>query len=459
MRKLSVSDLVKELDGVVVREGSLSVVKSVVTRVKKVKPGCLYFCLDSKAPAVQETEQLPACVMITSRPKRLPSLRGDITVIQVKKTREAYHHFLAWYRRLLSTPHLAITGSYGKTTTKEMVKYLLTENHHVKATKGNYNLFRSNAGVLTRMNENTDFGIFEFGVGKKGHLEKCVRCFSPFSVLITGIGTDHIERYGSQHLYAEEKAKLLKGAGVDQPIFLNSECDHSKRFARSLPPGQIIWFGTGEQADYRGSHIKYTDEGMTFTLTHAEKKYEAFVPAFGLHMVRNALGAIAAAHTFGVDIETLLQRLRTFPPLKRHLEITNGLNGSTLIDDSWNSNSGSIEAALAVLQEKSRGKNSVAVLGQINELGPEEIQEHKKIGRLIYNNQPGRLITIGERAAVMAREAVKCGMRARHVYMCGTPERALELIQKFADDQTVCLIKTSMRDSYGHFIRVLKDET
>lgn len=158
-------------------------------------------------------------------------------------------------------------------------------------------------------------------------------------------------------------------------------------------------------------------------------------------------------------MKILLERLRTFPPLKRHLEIVPGVNGSTLIDDSWNSNSGSIEAALAVLQEKARGKNSVAVIGQINELGMEELQEYKKIGRLIYNHQPGRLITIGERAAVMAREAVKCGMRARHVYMCDTSERALTLIQKFADADTVCLIKTSMRDSYKDFISVLREES
>lgn len=455
MKKLLVSDLIKELDGVVVRQGSQSVVKYTATRMKKVRSGSLYFCLDKAA----DVEQLPACVIVTSRPQKFQSVQGDITVIQVKKTREAYRQFLALYRRLLAIPILAITGSYGKTTTKEMVKHLLSEEHRVKATKGNYNLFRSNAAVLTRMNENTDIGIFEFGVGKEGHLDKCVRCFSPFSVLITGIGTDHIDRYGSQHLYAAEKAKIIKGAEEEQSVFLNSECEYSKRFARSLRPERIIWFGMDEQADYRGSHIKYSGEGMLFTLTHADRSYEAFVPAFGVHMVRNALGAIAAAHTYGVDMKILLERLRTFPPLKRHLEIVPGVNGSTLIDDSWNSNSGSIEAALAVLQEKARGKNSVAVIGQINELGMEELQEYKKIGRLIYNHQPGRLITIGERAAVMAREAVKCGMRARHVYMCDTSERALTLIQKFADADTVCLIKTSMRDSYKDFISVLREES
>lgn len=458
MKKLKIEEILPHINGVIVKEGASASFDKVITRKKQLKEEMLFFCIDRNLKKRNTEEPLPPCLVVTDRAKDVKALPGEATVVEVENIKEAYQQFLCFYRSLFSFPVIALTGTYGKTTTKEMIKHILTEDYNVKATKGNYNLFRSNASVLAGVEDETDFGIFEFGVGKEGHLEKCCRCFSPFSAIITGIGADHIERYGSQSKYMEEKAEILQGVGRNQVAILNADCMYSRKISRKQTNKTIIWFGIIEEADYKAHSVKYTKSGMEFLLTHGPYSIPVHIPGFGIHNVSNALAAIAATHAHGFNLEKAVKRLRTFKPLKRHLEITSGINGSTLIDDSWNTNSGSVKAALEVLNQISEDKKTIAVLGRISELGCEEEKEHKKIGRMVYKDQPSRVITIGDTASIIAKEAVQSGMDPKNITTCDDPEEALQLLRKIADADSLILIKTSMRDSFKPFIRALKKD-
>lgn len=457
MKKLQLEEVLPHINGTIVKEGSSTSFEKVITRKKQLKEEMLFFCVDRNLKKRNTEGPLPPCVVVTDRVKDVKVLPGEATIVEVEDIKEAYQQFLCFYRSTLSFPVLAITGTYGKTTTKEMIKHILTEDYNVKATKGNYNLFRSNSSVLANVEEDTNFGIFEFGVGRKGHLEKCCRCFGPFSAVITGIGADHIERYGNQHKYMEEKAKILYGVGKNQVVILNSDCMYSRKISRTQTDKKILWFGIKEEADYKAHDVKYTKSGMEFLLTHGTYSIPVHLPVFGFHNVSNALAAIAATHANGFNLEQAAKRLRTFKPLRRHLEITSGINGSTLIDDSWNTNTGSVKAALEVLDHISEKKKTIAVLGRISELGCEEEIEHKKIGRMVFKYQPTRLITIGDTASIIAKEAVQSGMPPENISTCDDSEEALQLLSSIADTHSVILIKTSMRDSFKPFIRALKN--
>ncbi|OIU70800.1 Mur ligase family protein [Rossellomorea aquimaris] len=455
MKSLHLHEILPAIKGEIVKEGPPVTLKKVITQKKKLRNGSLFFCLDRNLGKTDLKNTLPPCVIITDRLQKLKDSTGDATIVKVGNIKEAYHRFLLFHRRSFDIPIIAITGTSGKTTTKEMLRHILSDGHNVKATLGNYNLFRSNASVLANFEEKTDFGVFEFGVGKTGNLDKCSKYFGPYSALITGIGSDHIERFGSPEKYREEKLKILNGVGDGRLIFLNADCPNTVEAVHKLNLTPI-WFGTDSKADYKAEDIHFSRHGMEFTLTYENRAYPVIVPGLGEHNVYNALAALASAHSHGIDLQSAIRRLKSFRPLKRHLEMKKGIKGSTLIDDTWNTNSSSVHAALSVLKEISSNKHSIAVIGKISELGAEEKAEHKKIAGMVIDNQPSTLITIGKTASTIGKEALKLGMDAENIHMCEKPEDAFSLIQKLAGPETIILVKTSMRESFRGFLKKLK---
>ncbi|XXM70993.1 UDP-N-acetylmuramoyl-tripeptide--D-alanyl-D-alanine ligase [Lysinibacillus sphaericus] len=455
MKSLHLHDILSLIKGEVIKKGPPIECKKVITQKKKLKEGSLFFCLDRNLGKHELETPFPLCVIITDRTSRLKNIEGDATVVKVKNIKKTYQHFLHWYRKLFDFPVIAITGTSGKTTTKEMIKHILSEGYNVKATLGNYNLFRSNASVLANFEENTDFAVFEFGVGKKGNLAKCSTFFGPYSALITGIGADHIERFGSQEKYRDEKLKILNGVVKQGNIILNADCQTTVESVHGLKI-KPIWFGMGDNADYRAKDLRFSQRGMAFTLSHKDAEYPVILPGPGVHNVYNAVAALAAVHSHGIELEGAIARLASFRPLKRHLEIKKGLKGCMLIDDTWNTNSSSIQAALSLLKEVSGDKHSIAVLGGISELGNEEEAEYKKIARMVIENRPSTLITIGKSASTIGKEAIRLGMDAGNIHTCEEPGEALDLLEEMAGNETVVLVKTSMRESFRHFLKRLK---
>jgi UDP-N-acetylmuramoyl-tripeptide--D-alanyl-D-alanine ligase len=458
VKSLNLHEILPGINGVVVRMGPAPVLNKVITQKKKLQKGSLFFCLDRNLKETDCGEAFPSCVIISDRVEKLKNITGEATIVKVKNIKRAYKSFLQFYRSLFDIPVIAITGTSGKTTTKEMIRHILSSRYKVKATLGNYNLFRSNASVLANIEEDTDYAVFEFGIGKSGNLEKCGRYFGPYSALITGIGADHIERFGTSERYVEEKLKILTGVGEGGIAFLNADCPHTSQALKTLDTLKPVWFGLGDAADYKAEDILFSTNRMAFTLRHKERSYPVVIPGYGIHNVYNSLAAIAATHTHGIDIQAAIDRLKSFRHVRRHLEVKKGLNGSTLIDDTWNTNTSSVQAALSVLKEISKGRQSIAVLGKISELGKEEKTEHKKIADMVIKSQPSVLITIGETAATIGNEALRLGMDPGKIHLCRQPEEALELLKGMAGPRSVILVKTSMRESFRKLLKNIKDK-
>jgi UDP-N-acetylmuramoyl-tripeptide--D-alanyl-D-alanine ligase len=456
VKPLNLHEILPSINGVVIRKGPPPVLEKVITQKKKLQNGSLFFCLDRNLKETDFRKAFPPCVIISDRVEKLKNLKGDVTIVKVNNIKKAYQSFLQFYRSLFDIPVIAITGTSGKTTTKEMIRHILSARYKVKATLGNYNLFRSNASVLANFEEETEYAVFEFGIGKTGNLERCGRYFGPYSALITGIGADHIERFGTTDKYVVEKLKILTGVGKSGYSFLNADCPNTTRALNTLNTRNPVWFGLGDKADYKAEDIRFSTNKMEFTLRHKENSYHVTIPGYGIHNVYNSLAAIAVTHIHGFDILSAIDRLGSFRPLRRHLEVKKGLNGSTLIDDTWNTNSSSVQAALSVLKEISKGKHSIAVLGKISELGKEEKTEHKKIAGMIIKSQPSVLITIGETAATIGKEALQLGMNSENIHLCKQPQEAFELLKEIAGPHSVILVKASMRESFRKLLKNLK---
>ena len=142
------------------------------------------------------------------------------------------------------------------------------------------------------------------------------------------------------------------------------------------------------------------------------REYDAFVPGYGEHQVSNALAALAAVHEMGMDLKTAISRLKTYKNMDRHLEFSNGKNGSTIIDDTWTNNPTSVEAALKVIDSMGKGKKIILILGDINRLGNFEKKYHREIGSMVANRNIHTLITIGKKAEEIAKQAKRDGSTA-----------------------------------------------
>lgn len=458
MKPIYLQEILPHIGGTIIQGETNPTFTNVTTRIKNLKEHTLFFFVKKKVKFLnEEILPFPPSIVIIDNLEYLQKISGEATIVKVNRGKQAFRKFLSYYRSLFNIPVIGITGSSGKSTTKKMITHILSNQYSVKSTIQNYNLFSSNAAVLMRFNKKTDFGVFELGVGYRGHLSRCSKYMGPFTAVITTIGTDHVSRYRSKADYINEKTKILRGIGKDNAVILNADCENTQKIDLSHIYNKIFFFGLSDTADYRAANIRYSSNGMEFTLHHEELMYDVFVPGYGIHNVYNALAAIATIHFHGISIEKAIERLTTFKHMKRHLEVSYGINGSTIIDDTWNTNSKSVEAALTVLNAISAEKKTIAILGKISELGLEEESEHRKIGQMVLNNQIEKLITIGETASIIANEAISLGMKKDNVFICENADDVLTIIDELADPQAIILVKTSMRESFKEFIKKLKE--
>lgn len=366
-----------------------------------------------------------------------------LTVIKVDDVDVAYWQFVKAYRSQFQLPVIAITGTSGKTTTKEMIRHILSKDKNITATNSTNNSRTAHLQYLLSIDDDTEAAVFETAVGAPGDVTKAGEYFKPTIGIITNVGEHHLNYCRTPEIYIQAKgemAKILPDSGV---LILNFEDKNTKKIDFKNYHGRILTIGQSPFCDYRASNIKYSKDGMSFDLHFKQQTESMFVSGFGEHQVYNALCAIAAVHEMGLDLKEIASRLATFQNLNKHLQIYNGMNGSMIIDDTWSLTTTSLEAALKVLNNIGRTKKRIAIVGTITDLGSWGYVIHERAGEIISRNGVDVLITIGFHARIMAEHAVKCGLKTS-VYAFNNSILAHNLLKKIVDQNTVILIKGDM---------------
>ncbi len=383
-------------------------------------------------------------LVITDQPtSELKKALSNTTVIKVKNIIHAYWTFIEYYRGLFNIPVVTITGTCGKTTTKEMIKHILSKHLKVQASESSKNEPRRSFPYLMGIDAHTDVAIFEHGLGNSGNIKHQCMIYQPTIGIITTIGVHHLDGCRNLDGYIKAKAEIVDGIKKGGTLILNADDENTKKISLHTFEGKIIYFGTNKKADFRASNIRFAKNGMNFLLHFSNKVYEAFIPGYGEHQVSNALAALAAVTEIGIGIEQAITRLATFQNMTRHLEFSNGLRGSTIIDDTWTNNPTSIEAALKVLDSIGTSKNVILILGDINRLGNFEKRYHREIGSLVAKRNIHTLITIGSKAEDIAKQAVADGTKA-NVHSFKDVNGILEILQPILNNNAILLIKGPM---------------
>lgn len=449
MKSFPLKTIVSVVGGNVLQGTQDLVVRGVVTRLRKLGPGKLL--IDLHGDRNGELGILPTnpfCAIMTDRPARFQGLDARTPLVQVEQSEAAYWKWVDYYRNLLQIPVIGVTGTCGKTTTKEMIRHILAGSRRVTATYKSYNALFRNLGYLQDMDDCTQAAVFEMGIAYPGDILISSRYFKPQVGVITNIGVDHLQGAGNLETYIKAKSEMLEGLGYRGTLVLNADDATSQKIDLTPFQGKVVYFGVRRNCHYRALDITQAGGILKFGLYCDGRTYPFSVPGRGEFTIYNALAAIAATHAVGVEFEEAQARLASFQNVEKHFEFKAGLAGSTVIDDTWSTNPTSALAAVQMLQALAGGKKTIAVLGKMSLLGKYRDQYHFELGEKVAALGLNGLITLGDGAVQIGLGALHYGMDSQKVYFCQDPEAAVRLLQKLLDQNTVALVKTSMLTSY-----------
>lgn len=396
--------------------------------------------------------------IITDKSQQVTS--KEVTIVKVDDVDVAYWKFIRDYRSMISIPVIAVTGTSGKTTTKEMIYHLLSGDLTVAHTNSTNNSRTAHLMHLLSMGEETEAAVFETAVGAPGDLTNAAAYLQPNIGIITNIGEHHLNYCKTIEAYIAAKGELCKALEPDGLLIVNADDVNTRKLDLRNFRGAMLTFGVHGDSDFQAEDIAYSQKGMYMTVVLHQQRYRMYVPGLGEHQVYNALAAIAAATALGMDMFRIAERLRTYEPLNRQMQIIQGMNQSTIIDDTWSITTTSLGAALKVLQAIGKGKKKIAIIGTITDLGSWGYIIHENAGNMIAKSGIDVLITIGEHARIMA-DVVKRRNTGCEVHAYINHHRAYELLQERMSKDTITLIKGDM---YSNSIKELaqlirKDDT
>ncbi|MBS4194894.1 Mur ligase family protein [Lederbergia citri] len=443
MKPLEVRQIRTILSGKLIHGSDETVVHHGAYRIKQIKKKHTIFFAKIDPFSIERLKDFLPLVLVTDRKLDKTMQIDGLTVIKVTDLDKAYWQFVHYYRSLFQLPVIAVTGTSGKTTTKEMIKHILSFDKKIAATISTGNSRTAHLQYLLSIDDDTEAAVFETAVGAPGDVLNASEYFKPSIGIITNIGAHHLNFCKTPEDYIKAKGEMAAALDRNGVLILNAEDENSKKIDLKNFKGQIIKVGKSSSSHYKAKDIKYKNDGMEFILVYQQKEYPIFVPGFGEHQVYNALAAIAAVHQIGIDPTEAALRLKTYRKFKKQLQVLEGLKGSTIIDDTWSITTTSLEAALQVLDEIGKGKKKIAILGTITDLGPWGYVIHKQAGEIVNNHNVDILITIGMHAKIIAEHAVECGFKSK-VYSFNNSILVYNLLRKIVDKNTIILIKGDM---------------
>ena len=382
-----------------------------------------------------------ALVERTALETKYEHIGGLKNILPVEDTLVALQEMSHKHRKKYSIPVIGITGSNGKTTTKEMVAGIMKQKGPVLKNEGNLNNHIGVPLTLLKIEARHRSAVVEMGMSASGEIDLLARLAAPDVGVITNIGPAHLEFLGTMDGVAEAKAELLGNLSATGTAVLNADDPYFETLRKKCP-GRVVSFGIENKADVTACDIEQGRDFTDFTLTSDGAKAKVRLRAIGRHNIYNALAAAAAATAAGMPIEAVKYGLDDFAPVAMRSEVRI-MKGRTVLADCYNANPGSVKAALETLVSVRKSNKSVAVLGDMLELGEFSADEHRAIGAAAASLGVDVLITLGPMAKHMLEGAHDGGMPKSKLFAAATHAEAAQLATRNSGNGDAVLIKGS----------------
>jgi len=403
---------------------------------------------------VQEALKKGACGILISQ---LPITNYQLPItILVKDTLKALGQIAKYYREKFDLPVVAVTGSTGKTTTKDMIASILSLKLSVLKTQGNFN---NEVGVpltLFRLSKKHQVAVLELGMSALGEIERLTRISSPKIGVMTNVGEVHLQYLGNVERVALAKAELVYALGKDDVAILNMDDPYVRDMKKGIK-ARIITYGIRRRAEVGAEGIENLGEGgMRFTLRIMEESLPLHLRCLGYHNIYNALAAAAATHALGMKKEIIREGLSQLQPLAGRMKIMK-IRGLTILDDTYNASPKSFIAAIETLRDLSPKGRKILVAGDMLELGERALLAHKETGIYVAHSGIDRLITCGKLAEHIAQGAIGSGMEEERIITCRNKEEAGDRLSSLAKEGDIILIKGSRATGMEEIIQRLRE--
>ncbi len=386
--------------------------------------------------------------------KDVPNPPLHLPVIIVEDTLSALQELARSYRSQLNTRVIGITGSNGKTTTKDITASLLALRYKVQKTEGNFNNHIGLPLTILGLREDTEIAVLEMGMSGKGEIQFLSELACPDVAIITNIGESHLLDLGSREGIADAKLEIIKGLppqGLviyhgDEPLLKERICRYEgkltfKTFGRSE---KNTLYPLSIDADNHGSRFKINGHDTLFKL-----------PILGIHNVLNALAAMLAAESFGISFEKMNEAFSTFKLTNMRMEMLEGAKGEKIINDAYNASPTSMKAAIELVSRMTGFSKKILILGDMLELGPQEEDFHYEIGRGINGHGVDYVFTIGTLGKHIARGA-RQSLPEERVFSFLEKEPLIEEVKKYTDSNTLILVKASRGMRLEEIVKALQ---
>lgn len=345
------------------------------------------------------------------------------------------------YRKQLAVKVVGITGSNGKTTTKDMTAGILSAQYKVQKTEGNYNNHIGLPLTVLGLNEDTEIAILEMGMSGRGEIEFLTKLACPDAVVITNIGESHLLDLGSREGIAEAKLEILQGlknGGLavlhgDEPLLM-------ERIQRHKGNVKVETFGRNETNDFYPTEITQLENGNRFRINASEIAFE--LPVLGTHNILNALASMLIANYFSVPFEKMNEGLASIKLTNMRMELVEGKQGEKIINDAYNASPTSMMAAIELVSNLQGYQRKILVLGDMLELGPQEEQYHQQIGEAINGEKVDLLFTYGTLGGYIANQA-RTVLGSDRVFAFTEKEALIQELKQHVNNKTLILVKAS----------------
>lgn len=392
------------------------------------------------------------CLCNRNQMEKVETLESE-RIIFVDDTSKALIDLAKYYRGLFPTPFIAITGSVGKTTTKEMIAQVLKTKYNVLKTEGNFNNEIGLPHTLFRLNDKHDVGVVELGMSGFGEIARMADAVRPKIGVVTNIGISHIEKLGSKENIAKAKLELLDSMKLKDIIILNAESPQLWE-KNNLIRQESIFFGKNK-GDVRVKNItNQRTGGISFDITGKYGRHTFKILLPGYHNIYNAVCAIIVGFEMGLVKEEIQEGLLNFKPPKMRQEIKETCFGATIIDDSYNASPDSVKAALDLLGEYGKNKKKVAILGDMLELGDYSTKAHFDVGYYAAGITD-IFIAVGKFAKDLAKGAKKGNLADDRIFTYDTTTRACTDVIDIVKDCNIILVKASRAMKMEKIIQLL----
>ena len=457
-KNIAVYKIVEMFECTVISRGTASTVEKFCSDTRIIEKNDLFISLKSETADgityIKEALENGAMGVITEYniPEEIVNKYNNKLILKVKNITDSIQKIAKYKRTLYDIPIVAVTGSVGKTSTKDIIASVVGKKYNVTKTKGNYNNHIGVPLTILSWNENTEAAVVEMGMNHFGEIELLTNIVKPTIAIITNIGTAHIGILGSRENILKAKMEILDGLTPNGCIILNNDNDLLNKC--DIKKYRKITYGIENSSNYVAYDIARNETYTEYKIKINDKEEKVYVPVPGDHFIYNSLCAIAVGKKLNIETDKIIEGIKTFEITGKRNEILE-INDIKIMNDYYNASYDSMKASLEVLSNI-KATRRLAILGDMLELGEYAEKLHSMVGEEVAKNKIDVLCTVGELSKSTAKTAKTLG--TKEVYQFSTNEECINKLGEIVRKNDAILIKASNAMHFGEISKYLQGE-